>query len=76
MKKIAPSIISADQEKSFSKSNTEYSSFLNSKKAVIVQDSRDKGNALPVIKGNIMSPSKEPLKKKLQYRKGSQNPSR
>ena len=45
MKKSAPSIIYADQEKSFSKSNTKYSSFLNSKKAVIVQDSRDKGKA-------------------------------
>ena len=50
-------------KKSSSKSNTEASSFLNSKKVVKGKSSEAKRKALPVIKGNIMSPSKEPLMK-------------
>ena len=46
------------------KSNTETSCFLNSKKAVIAKDSEVKKKAPPVIKGDIMSPSKESLLKK------------
>ena len=74
--KTAPSIIYSDQETSSSMSNTETSSFLNSKKVVKVKSSEAKRKAPPVIKGNIMSPSEEPLMKKMQSRKMSQNPSR
>ena len=71
--KTAPSIMYSDQETSSSKSNTETSSFLNSKKVVKVKSSEAKRKAPPVIKGNIMSPSKEPLMKKNAKSPGKPN---
>ena len=72
--KTAPSIIYSDQETSSFKSNTETSSFLNSKKVVKVKSSDAKRKAPPVIKGNIMSPSKEPLMKKIAIQKDESKP--
>ena len=59
--KTAPSVIYCEQENSISNSNTEPSSFLNSKKVVKAKESEAKRTVPPVIKRNIMSPSKEPL---------------
>ena len=67
--KTAPSVIYCEQENSISKSNTEPSSFLNSKKVVKAKESEAKRKDPPVIKGNIMSPSKEPLMKKIAIQK-------